>query len=60
MRAEEIVLGKTIPYFILGLIGFILCLLAAKFLFKVPFRGSLLVLTGASMLYLLVALGPAC
>jgi ABC-2 type transport system permease protein len=34
-----------------------LCLLAAKFLFHVPFRGSLTVLTGASMLYLLVALG---
>jgi ABC-2 type transport system permease protein len=35
----------------------VLCLLAAKFLFHVPFRGSLAVLTGASMLYLLVALG---
>jgi ABC-2 type transport system permease protein len=35
----------------------VLCLLAAKFLFEVPFRGSVAVLTGASMLYLLVALG---
>jgi ABC-2 type transport system permease protein len=34
-----------------------LCLLSAKFLFHVPFRGSLWVLTGVSMLYLLVALG---
>jgi ABC-2 type transport system permease protein len=56
VRPEEILLGKTIPYFILGMIGFALCLLAAKFLFDVPFRGSVIVLTGASMLYLLVAL----
>jgi ABC-2 type transport system permease protein len=33
-----------------------LCILAAKFLFLVPLRGSLWVLTGTSMLYLLVAL----
>src|SRR5262245_17804756 len=56
VRPEEIILGKTIPYFILGMIGFMLCLLSAKFLFYVPFRGSVVVLTGASMLYLLVAL----
>jgi ABC-2 type transport system permease protein len=33
-----------------------LCLLAAKFLFAVPLRGSVAVLAGVSMLYLLVAL----
>jgi ABC-2 type transport system permease protein len=57
VRTDEILLGKTIPYFILGMIGLVLCLLAAKFLFAVPFRGSRSVLAGASMLYLLVALG---
>jgi ABC-2 type transport system permease protein len=57
VRTAEILLGKTIPYFLLGLAGFALCVLAAKFLFEVPFRGSLWVLTGASVLYLLVALG---
>jgi ABC-2 type transport system permease protein len=56
VRAEEILLGKTIPYFALGMIGLALCLFSAKFLFQVPFRGSILVLTGTSMLYLLVAL----
>ncbi len=56
VRPGEILLGKTIPYFALGMIGFALCLLAAKFLFHVPFRGSVLVLAGVSMLYLLVAL----
>jgi ABC-2 type transport system permease protein len=57
VRSDEILLGKTVPYFILGVIGFILCLVAAKFLFHVPFRGSVTMLTTASMLYLLVALG---
>ena len=57
VRTDEILLGKTIPYFVLGVIGLVLCLLAAKFLFSVPFRGSLAMLTAASMLYLLVALG---
>lgn len=56
IRPGEILLGKTVPYFVLGMIGLALCLLAAKFLFHVPFRGSVLVLTGVSMLYLLVAL----
>ena len=40
-----------------ALIGFALCVLSAKFLFHVPLRGSLWVLLGASMLYVLVALG---
>jgi ABC-2 type transport system permease protein len=57
VRPDEIILGKTIPYFVLGMAGFGLCLLAAKFLFAVPLRGSVTVLTGASTLYLLVALG---
>ena len=56
VRPDEILLGKTIPYFALGMIGLALCLLAAKFLFHVPFRGSVMVLIGVSMLYLLVAL----
>jgi ABC-2 type transport system permease protein len=57
VRSDEILLGKTIPYFALGMIGLTFCLLAAKFLFDVPFRGSVVVLTAVSMLYLLVALG---
>lgn len=56
VRADEIVLAKMIPYFALGMIGLALCMLAAKFLFDVPFRGSVGVLTGVSTLYLLVAL----
>jgi ABC-2 type transport system permease protein len=57
IRSEEILVGKTTPYFVLGMIGLLLCILSAKFLFHVPLRGSVLVLTGVSVLYLLVTLG---
>ena len=57
VRSEEILLGKTLPYFVLALFGFALCVLSAKFLFHVPLRGSMWVLFGASMLYVLIALG---
>src|ERR1700761_9448564 len=56
-RTEEILLGKTIPYFLLGMIGLALCIVSAKFLFHVPLRGTLPALLGASILYVLVALG---
>ncbi len=57
VRADEILLGKLIPYFLLGLMGLVLCLAGSRFLFHVPLRGSMWLLVGASMLYLLVALG---
>jgi ABC-2 type transport system permease protein len=57
VRPDEILWGKTIPYFFLGLMGLALCVLSAKFLFHVPLRGSIAVLVAVSMLYLLVALG---
>jgi ABC-2 type transport system permease protein len=57
VRADEILIGKIVPYFLLGMVGLALCMLAAKFLFVVPFRSSLIVLGLVSMLYLLVTLG---
>lgn len=57
VRAGEILISKIIPYFGVGLVGLALCLLAARFLFEVPIRGSLLVILFCSMLYLLVSLG---
>jgi ABC-2 type transport system permease protein len=56
VRVGEILLGKTIPNFVLGMIGLVLCVVTAKFLFHVPLRGSLWLLTVSSMLYLVVAL----
>jgi ABC-2 type transport system permease protein len=56
VRTGEILVSKMIPYFVLGIGGLVLCILAAKFLFQVPFRGSVLVLAAVSTLYLLVSL----
>ena len=52
----EIIMGKLIPYFLLGMGSMIICTTAAIFLFGVPFRGSFLVLTVVSTIFLLVAL----
>jgi ABC-2 type transport system permease protein len=57
VRSSEILLGKTIPYFALGMLGLALTILASKFLFHVPLRGSLWILAASCTLYLLVALG---
>lgn len=57
VRPIEILLGKTIPYFVLGLVGLALSVVGSLILFGVPLRGSILVLTIVSILYLLVALG---
>ncbi|MGO4815894.1 ABC transporter permease, partial [Cupriavidus sp. 2MCAB6] len=57
VRPGEILLGKTVPYFILCMIGLALSILGAKLLFGVPIRGSLGLLVAVSMLYLIVALG---
>jgi len=56
VRPLEIVLAKLVPYLVIGAIDLILCLLAAKFLFQVPMRGSLWAILLASMLYLAVSL----
>ncbi len=52
----EILLGKLIPYFVMGMGGMIMSTAMAVFLFGVPLRGSLLVLFGTA-LFLLTALG---
>jgi len=57
VRMREILVGKLVPYFVLGMGGMALSVAMAVWLFEVPLRGSLLVLTGASSLFLIVALG---
>lgn len=53
----EILLGKLIPYFILGMGGMALTVAMAIGLFHVPFRGSFTLLGLASAAFMLVALG---
>jgi ABC-2 type transport system permease protein len=56
VTTNEIVISKLVPYFGVGLVGLAMCLLAGKFLFGVPIRGSLVLIIVMSMLYLLVSL----
>lgn len=44
VRPLEVMLGKLIPYILVGYIQVILILIAARFLFDVPIEGSLLLL----------------
>lgn len=57
VQAAELILAKMIPYFCVAMAGMLLCLLAGRFLYELPLRGSLLLILGTSMLYLIVALG---
>jgi len=53
----EVLLGKILPYFILGTGGLALSVVMGVWLFEVPLRGSLGVLLLGSSLFLLTALG---
>jgi ABC-2 type transport system permease protein len=53
---QEMLAGKIIPYFALGMTAMAVSTMAAVFLFGVPFRGSVLALTGVSAAYLSVML----
>jgi ABC-2 type transport system permease protein len=57
VTVPEILLGKLVPYFALGMGGMTVSVAMAVFLFEVPLRGSLLVLGGAAGLFMLAALG---
>lgn len=57
IRPIELMLGKTIPFGLVGLFDMAMITTIALLIFKVPFRGSLLLLTGASALFLLTTLG---
>ncbi|MBB3409186.1 ABC-2 type transport system permease protein [Rhizobium sp. BK316] len=57
VTAAELLAGKILPYFLLGLASMTLCVLLAVFLFGVPFRGSVAALYALSAAFLIPALG---
>ena len=56
LRPAHIIIGKVIPYLVLAFANVVTALLAAWLVFHVPFRGSLLFLLAASMLFTIVSL----
>lgn len=52
VKPAEVMLGKILPYIIIGYVQVALILGAAKLLFDVPFLGSLVLLSGALVLFM--------
>jgi len=56
IRNAELILGKLIPYFVIGMIDLFLSVAMGKFLFGVPLRGNGLLLFSLASLFLLGAI----
>jgi len=57
LRPHELMIGKILPYVVIGLVDVGLILLVGVFWFRVPLRGGLVLLTTSSMIFLLGSLG---
>jgi len=57
IRRVDLLLGKVLPYFILGMMGMGLSVVVGTTLFHVPFRGSISALIFLSSLFMLASLG---
>lgn len=56
LRVPELLLGKLLPYFGIGILDVILAVLGGVLIFGVPFRGNIVLLLALSMVFLLGAL----
>ena len=57
VTGAELMLGKLAPYFVLGMLDAVVCVLLAVGWFEVPFRGQLVTLFATTLLFLTVVLG---
>jgi len=57
IRPIELILGKTLPFALIGIVDTALVVGAALLLFHVPFRGSALLLFASGALFLMTSLG---
>jgi ABC-2 type transport system permease protein len=57
IKPYQLIIGKLIPFTLIGFIDVSLVLLVAKFWFVVPLRGSIFLLYGLSGLFILTTLG---
>ncbi|HVN45322.1 MAG TPA: ABC transporter permease [Steroidobacteraceae bacterium] len=53
----QILIGKTLPYFLLAMVSMLVCVITALLLFQLPLRGSLFALGLVSAVFLVPALG---
>jgi ABC-2 type transport system permease protein len=52
VRGSELVLGKLIPYFAIGLLDMVLAVLLGQFMFEIPLRGNVALLFGVASIFL--------
>lgn len=52
VRPSEVMLGKIVPYILVGYVQMTLILVAAHYVFEVPLMGSVLVLYGVTLLFI--------
>jgi ABC-2 type transport system permease protein len=57
IKPYQLIIGKLIPFILIGFLDVTLVLLVAKFWFEVPLRGSIFLLYGLSGLFILTTLG---
>jgi ABC-2 type transport system permease protein len=57
LRPWQLLVGKLLPFAVVGVVVMLLVTLVARTVFGVPLRGSLLLLTGLTLLYVLSTLG---
>jgi ABC-2 type transport system permease protein len=59
IRPVEFILGKTLPFFLIGLFDALLIGAVGTFWFQIPFRGHVFVLLTGAVLFLICMLGMA-
>ena len=52
VKGPELVIGKLIPYFAVGMLDLVIAVLMAEFVFHVPMRGSLVLLFATAAVFL--------
>ena len=57
IRKYQFIIGKLVPFVLIGMVQFTLGLLIAVFLFKTPMEGSLWLMYGFAFLFLLLCVG---
>lgn len=53
VRGSELILGKLVPYFVVGLLDMVLAVVMGQFLFQVPLRGNVALLFGVASIFLI-------
>jgi len=52
VQGSELVLGKLIPYFAIGLLDMVLAVVLGQFMFQIPLRGNVALLFGVASIFL--------